>query len=231
MIEAFSNLAVSIADGNTVPSVDIGNRFYVDIGSGTILKVFWDTPIATGNHVDYYTITLVTYDRATNSYKTLLNTPIGKVNEFYVTSDMLVNVTMDQYQLDIYLTANSRYGPDYDFTANVVSACISKGCGTYLKVTEGYQQPVMKRSLAMAKLPYVLLLDVEGKVLKDSDGKVLYAKSARVQDATIGWALMQEFSAKDTYSTWRYSDIQYEVITDVNGEIITDMNNEPIYVL
>ena len=56
-ISAFSNLAITISDGGTVPSLDyLSTKTYVNIGSGNVLKVSWNTPTATNNAVDSYKI-------------------------------------------------------------------------------------------------------------------------------------------------------------------------------
>ena len=51
-ISAFSNLAITISDGGTVPSLDyLSTKTYVNIGSGNVLKVSWNTPTATDDPV------------------------------------------------------------------------------------------------------------------------------------------------------------------------------------
>ena len=232
MTEIFSKVVPVVTEGNTVPSIDIlGNKTFVDIGSGTVLKLYWDTPIAQNNAIDYYTLYLYTYDNISNLYQTIIKSNIGNVNEFYINSSLLTSVKQDHYQLYIQLTANSKYGEAYSVTSEVITVNISKGCGTYVKADRGYPQPIMKRALAFARLGYEVLTDAEGVALKDSEGKLLYVKVARAQDTEIGWSLMQEFCARDSESFWQNSDIQYEILTNEQGEIITDINNEPIYVL
>jgi hypothetical protein len=115
-------------------------------------------------------------------------------------------------------------------------------------------QPIMKRSLAFAKLPYLSLLDETGNVITDATGNALFCKVSSVQDDTSGWTLMQEFYAKSAkkvtlldltgktlmdsnekalyaLAQWQQSDIRYEVLLDINGEIITDLNNDHVYIL
>ena len=92
-------------------------------------------------------------------------------------------------------------------------------------------QPILKRTLAFAKLGYVAITDKDGKQIKTADGQAIYAKSASAQDSASGWALMQEFYSKDATNKWQVSDTRYEILTDTNGEIITDVNNSPVYTL
>jgi hypothetical protein len=228
----FSSLAVTISDGNTVPSIIVdGTPYYVDIGSGTVLRVSWATPTATDNAVDKYSIYIAAQDTISNTLKVLLNTHIGNVNEYYITSDMLSTINNDKYKLTIQVIARSKYGSNYDSPPRVVYPYVCKGCGTYVKVTDGYKQPIMKRAVAFTKLGYVLLQDAEGKTLYDADNKALYAKISSTQDTETDWALMKKFYSKDSNGAWHESDIQYEVLTDSNGEIITDSSNNPIYTL
>jgi hypothetical protein len=237
-MNAFTNIALSVSEGNTVPSIDImSNSVYVDIGnivgkeSGTVFRLFWDTPTAQYNRVDSYTLNIYYYNEALAKYVTVLNENIGNVNEYYVTSYLLKDVIYDNYKLKVQLTANSAFGAFYSGNSNVLTVDVSKGCGTYIKVSDGYSQPIMKRAIALAKLGCVLLLDAEGKALKDAEGKALYANMAKVQSADTGWALMQDFKTKDSSGSWKDSEILYEVLTDIYGEIILDSNNEPIYTL
>jgi hypothetical protein len=232
MIQAFSTLSLQASDGNTVPSIEFLNtRTYVDIGSGTVLKLSWDTPTATENAVDYYKLYIAAYNAITDTYQIVLDGSIGNVNEFYVTSELLSNIDFAQYHLNIQLTAFSRYGNEYNGISELIAVNISRGCGTYIKVTDGYAQPIMKRSVACAKLDYLPLTDSTGKQIYDADGEALYIKVSKAQSDSDGWTLMSDFYSKDSSNNWHLSDIQYEVLTDANGEIITDSNNEPIYTL
>jgi hypothetical protein len=231
-VNKFSAPVPSITDGTTIPSVELqGQKTYVDIGSGNVLKLSWDTPVATNNVVDSYTLNLSKYNPETGTSITLFEQNIGDVNSFSVNSNHLRSAAMAQYTLQISVTAHSKYGQAYDSSVKTINTQVSKGSGTYLRVEHGYQQPIMKRSLAFAKLGYMPLKDVNGKVLRDAGGMTLYAKTARTQDVGVGWTLTQEAHAKDSNRIWHESDIQYEVLVDVNGEIITDLNNSMIYTL
>lgn len=231
MIEAFSSLNVSISDGNTVPSVDIlGCKTYVDIGSGTVLKLSWDTPVAENNKVDYYSLTITACESNLNTYYTLYDGSIGNVNEFYLNASLLAPVTTAQSTITFRLIAQSIYGSKYSGAATEIVAQVNKGCGTYIKIDNGIQ-PIMKRAIAFSKLQFKRLTDAEGKAIRTVDSKELYVKTSAAQSSSSGWTLMQEFSAKDSANNWKLSDIKYEVLTDADGAIITDINNEPIYVL
>ena len=231
-IVAFSNFTITLSDGGTVPSIDyLTKKTYVNIGSGNILRVSWNTPTAANNAVDSYKIYILKYDFASDDYESLYTSNIGNVNEFYLKSSLFASVPQSFVSLRVYVEAISKYGTAYNCISNIEAVDISKGCGTYVKVEDGYSQPVMKRALAFTKLNYVQLTDAEGKVLKDAEGKILYAKAVRTQDLDVGWSLMQEFFAKDHQSAWQTSDVRYEVLTDENGELILDSNNNPIYIL
>ena len=256
-IAAFSNLNISVADGGTVPSLDyLSRKTYVNIGSGNILKVLWDTPIATDNAINSYIISILA-NTDSIGYQTVYRADIGDVNEFYLKSDMLNAIKKSFIVLRISVEAISKYGTDYGCHSNTVEVNVSRGGGTYTRVTEGYSKPIMKRALAFTKLGYNLLKDASGHVLKSADNKAIYVKTAVAQDTTMGWSLMQEFYAKTPISValkdvdnkalveatgaelhalsgnheWQLSDISYEILTDANGEVITDINNSDIYIL
>jgi hypothetical protein len=161
----------------------------------------------------------------------LFSENIGNVNEYYITSAMLSPVTLANYKLQVYLTAVSKYGAAYNSTISNITVYVCAACGTYMKVTDGYLQPIMKRTIAFAKLGYKVLCAEDGKVLTADDGVPLYGKSSSVQANDSGWTPMQDFYTKDPSGNWQASDITYEVLTDSNGEIITDSNNAAIYVL
>lgn len=227
------NFTITASDGNTIPSADLlGNKTYVDIGSGTVLKLSWVFNTLYGsNKVDYYSLFIGAQSTSTGNVTALFNDKIGNVNEFYITSDLLKQVNLSKYTLRGYLKAHSIYGETYSGVSDVFFYDIIKGCGTFTKVSDGYKQPIMKRALAFTKLNYLALTDTEGKALLDSEGKQLYVKSSRAQDNGSGWSLMQNFYSKNSSGYWKQSDIRYEVLIDTSGEIITDINNEPVYTL
>lgn len=231
-ISAFSNLAITISDGGTVPSLDyLSTKTYVNIGSGNVLKVSWNTPTATNNAVDSYKIYILYLDSISASYKSLYTANVGNVNEFFVTPAIFSSISKSFLQLRIYVEAISKQGSSYNGTSNTVSVNVSKGCGIYTKVEEGYAQPVMKRTLAFAKVTKPALTDSNGKIVVDTAGKTIYTKVSSVQDDETDWTLMQEFYSKDTNGNWKKSDIKYEVLTDDNGEIVLDSNDSPVNIL
>lgn len=232
MATKFSSVAINVSDGNTAPSIDFFEYpVFPDIGSGTVARLFWNTPTASDNSVDYYKLVLKAYDSATSSYLTLFSKNIGNINEFYITSDMLATATFANYKLYVYLTAVSKLGTAYDSPESNIMIHISDACGTYVKVIDGYKQPIMKRTIAFAKLGYRVLTDENGDVITDKDEKVMYGKASSVQHNTAGWTPMGDFYTKAIDGSWQPSDIRYEVLTDASGEIITDVNNSAIYTL
>lgn len=144
---------------------------------------------------------------------------------------MLSPVTLANYKLQVYLTAVSKYGAAYNSTISNITVYVCAACGTYMKVTDGYVQPVMKRTIAFAKLGYKILYGEDGKALTAEDGKLIYGKSSSVQANDSGWTPMQDFYTKDPSGNWQASDITYEILTDSDGEIITDSTNNAIYTL
>ena len=231
-ISAFSNLSITVSDGGTVPHLDyVSSKVYVDIGSGNILKISWNTPTATNNAVDSYKVYVLKYDTASASYKAFYSANIGNVNEFYLKSSLFSSVTQSFNKVSIYVEAISKYGTAYNGTSNVVLTAISKGAGTYEKITTGYAQPVMKRALAFTKLDLAPVLDASGVQVNDSAGKAVYTKASSVQDSTTGWTLMQKFFAKDANGNWKTNDLKYEALTDSSGEVVKDQNDDIIYVL
>lgn len=239
-ITAFSNLNMVVSDGGTVPSIDyLSNKTYVDIGSGNILKMSWNTPTATDNIVDSYNIHVQCYNSIKGGYQQIYKENIGNVNEFYLKSSMFSDMLQSFSKLLIHVEAVSKYGALYNGISNCEYVNVSKGCGNYTRVVEGYSQPVLKRTLAFTKLEYPLLLDSTGKPLLAFDGLAIRVKSSSAQmdlpdprdTATSNWALMQEFYNKGADGSWQKSDIAYEVLTDANGEVVLDTNNNPVYVL
>ena len=231
-ITAFSNFSITISDGGTVPSLDyLSTKTFVDIGTGNVLKISWNTPTATDNAVNSYKVYILRYDSASGSYKALYDADIGDINEFYLKSALFNNISQSFIPLRIYVEAVSKYGAVYNGISNITAVNVSKGSGSYTKVEEGYAQPVMKRSLAFTKLDYKAITTSDGTVLTGEDGKAIYGKTSSVQDASTGWSLVQEFYSKDASDKWHISDMSFEALTDINGEIVTDINGDTVYVL
>jgi hypothetical protein len=248
-------------DSTTIPSIEHSeDKIYVDIGSGNVLKISWDTPATAGNIVDSYKLYILYYDCVSASYKLLYSENVGNVNEFYVKSSIFSSVSQAFLKIQVYIEALSKYGTAYSSVSNMVFASVSKGSGIYVKVSDGYSQPIMKRALAFTQLPCNPVLVDGGTALTDDYGEVIYTKTSSVQDEGSGWALMQEFyvalskGAPDTpkafldangaeftdaagrtlavgANSFVRSDIMFEILMDENGEPVLDNNDEYIYVL
>ena len=254
-----SNLILSIKDGSTIASTEIygaDKKTYINIGSGNVFKLSWNTPALTDDIVDHYSLIIKRHDTTLNVYYDIFNKNIGLVNDFYVDSALLPAVPL-QYMLSIYVIAYGKQGSV--ITSNVVNPYISKGSGTYVKVEEAtYAQPIMKRALAFVKIALsssegetlsdiedrllytadipvakteFVLTDYNGKVLMDDNEKTLFAEATKVLESTDGWTVVQEGYTKDNAGNWRANDIKYEVLVDQSGAIITDSSGEPIYML
>lgn len=236
-------LSLRASDGNTVPSITISDTTtYIDIGSGNVLKLTWIYPGKPSP--DYYTICLSAYNPVSSESYELYNKSVGNVTEFYVTSSLLSQVSLQRYELNITLTCYETSGRS-SYASNIVVP-ICKGCGMYVKVEEGYAQPIMKRAVAAVKQSKqviedtIILVDANNNILLDSENNLIYAKMtspAEKNNNTINlieedfyWDILPEFYFNEN-NIWRQSDIRYEVLTDENGEIITDINDEPIYTL
>lgn len=223
---------IVISEGNTVPSIDISSiKTYVNIGSGNILKLSWNTPAASNNAVDSYKISVLRYDTNSVSYIPLYKANIGDVNEFYIKPDLFESVAQSSIPLRIYVEAISKYGAAYNGVSNVINIDVVKGCGIYTKVDDTYSQPVLKRALAFARLGYPALIAEDGLALVDDSGKALFGKVSSAQDDSAGWALLQEANTKDSTDSWQLSDIRYEALTDTAGEVVTDITGDTVYVL
>lgn len=237
-----SNLILSVKDGSTVASTEIygaDKKTYINIGSGNVFKLEWTTPTLTGDTIDRYSLIIKRHDTTLNVYYDIFDKNIGFVNEFYVDSILLPALPL-QYMLSIYVVAYGKHGSV--ITSNVVTPYISKGTGTYVKVQpEGYAQPIMKRSVAFAKV--ITTAEISNPILVDSTGRSLVSRDAKSSGEPLKakqtirvlssdtWNVMQEGYTKAADGTWKANDIKYEVLVDNTGNIITDSNNEPIYVL
>lgn len=186
-----SNLTLYVSDGSTIASTEIygaDKKTYINIGSGNVFKLTWTTPLVTNDDVvDHYTLVIKRHDTSLDVYYNIFDRNVGLVNEFYVDSALLPSAPL-QYVLSIYIVAYGKLGSV--ITSNVVNPYISKGSGSYVKVTDNnYKQPIMKRALAFVKeLPTartaathtltdsdtdVVLTDINGVALQDIDGNTL----------------------------------------------------------
>lgn len=235
-----SNLTLLIEDGSTIASTEIygtDKKTYINIGSGDVFKLHWETPTLTNDTdtVDHYSLVIRRYNATANTYHDILNKNIGLVNEFYVDSSILPT-TIDQYTLSIYLVAHSKLGSVV--TSNTISPYISKGSGTYVQVQPaGYAVPIMKRAVAFVNAPasadtFARIIDAEGQEVPilDNEGNQISIEATRLLTGEE-WQLVLGGYIKDPNGTWRTNDIKYELLVDSLGGLITDVNNKPIYVL
>ncbi len=226
-IAKFSNTAGSllVSDGNTVPSTNIlGQVLYPNIGSGTICKLSWDTPVSENNLVDRYELDITTIFKDGAFFETI---DLGNVNEFYIKESMVHSY--DKVKLDVVLKAISKYGNTYSNTLDSTSISIAKCAGVYTKVSENYPEPIMKRAIALAQVfnedeDSGLLTDVNDLYLTDTNDISLAVHE-------YVWVPMQKFYKKQVDGTWQQSTVKYEVLVNNNGEIVTDKNDEIIYTL
>ena len=165
-----SNLILSVLEGSTVASTEIyGVTTYVNIGSGNVFNLSWNTPTLENDIVDHYNLVIKRHDPTLNVYYDIFSGTVGLVNEFYVNSTLLPTIPL-QYVLSIYVVAYGKQGSV--ITSNVVNPYISKGSGGYVKVEhEGYEQSIMKRALAFAKTAQVSMsLDQMGTSVTQTSG-------------------------------------------------------------
>ncbi len=238
------NVSDKLADNKTVctavPATEIygtSKKTYINIGSGNVFRLFWDTPDLTDEAVDHYNLVIKRQDTTLNVYYDIFDKNIGLVNEFYVDAALLPTIPL-QYMLSIYIVAYGKQGSI--ITSNIENPYISKGTGTYVKVQpEGYQQQIMKRALAFVEasvpdttIPAVIL-DEDGNAipLLDRDNNEITLTATNILPSS-GWNVALEYYTK-VDGTWPTSDIRYEVLVDEDGDIIYDNsdNDEPIYTL
>ena len=239
-----SNLILSVEDGSTIASTEIygkDKKTYINIGSGNVFKLSWETPTLMNEAVDHYSLIIKRFDPTLNVYYDILDKNIGLVNEFYVDSHLLPTLP-EQYILSIYIVAYYKSGSA--ITSNIVNPYITKGSGTYVKVKkEDYAQSLMKRALAFAKVVTVLkaddgfeLKDIDGKtlvtlgvsgdpitvesklmdlnkeILLDPDGNELFANATKLLTSTSGWEVVQEGYTRGSDDEWHTNDIRYEML-------------------
>jgi hypothetical protein len=182
-----SNLVLNISDNvSAVPSTELygaDKTTYINIGSGIIFKLDWETPVLTDDDIDRYSLVIKRYDPTLNVYYDIFDKNIGLVNEFFVDSFMLP-IAPEQYMLSIYLVAYSKHGSVV--ISDVITPYIIKGSGTYVKVKEdNYNVAIMKRALGFVNTPQAMsatraaqsvLTDINGLVLTDSAGNILSPK-------------------------------------------------------
>lgn len=222
-----SNLTLNIKDGSTIASTNIygtDKKTYINIGSGNVFKLYWETPTLTNDTVDHYNLVIKRHDITLNVYYDIFDKNIGLVNNFYVDSPLLPSLP-EQYMMSIYLVAHGKQGSVT--TSNVINPYISKGTGTYVKVQpEGYAQPIMKRALAFAKVAFnsfVTLRDAAGNTLKDTSGKVLFTltySDALVLEDSDGQILADDDDKTLYTSTATLADSRNQILEDANGKTL-----------
>lgn len=222
-----------------VPATDIygtGKKTYINIGSGNVFRLFWEAPALTNDTIDYYKLVIKRHDTTLNAYYDIFDKNIGLVNEFYVDSALLPALPL-QYMLSIYVAAYGKRGSIV--TSNIENPYISKGTGTYVKVTPaGYQEAIWKRALAFVEAPATdtiipaAVLDEYGNTvhLLDNDGNEMPLTAANILSSD-DWNVALEYYVKDDKGAWKTSDISYEILVDKDGYIITDNTDMPIYTL
>lgn len=235
-------LNLFVEDGTTLPSVNVYNNYeptYINIGSGNVFKLRWATELteSTDEAVEYYELIIKRYDVDLNIYHDVFKKKIGLVNEFYVNSNLLPTLPL-QYRLDASVVAYGKLGSTV--ISDIKHIYVSKGTGTYVKVTpEGYNQPVMKRAVAlvnsrphpnMAEEIPAIIVDEKGNEipLLDSNNNETQIKATNILRSS-DWVVAQEFYAKNATGAWQVSDIRYEVLVDKDGNTITDTDNDFIY--
>lgn len=234
-----SNIVLEVFDGSTIPSTEIygaDKKTYVNIGSGNVFNLKWNTPTLAGEDtVNYYNLVIKRFDPTLNVYYDIFDKNIGLVNYFSVNSD-IIPVAPEQYMLHIYVVAHSKNNGV--ITSNIVNTYVCKGGGTYIKTKVGNTE-YMKRALGFVNAPttseiVATLLDSTGRELQilDSNGNPvpLEVEATRLLSSNT-WNIVQEGHVKDADGNWPNNDIKYEVLLDENDEIITDSSNEPIYIL
>lgn len=230
-----SNLVLEVLNGSTIPSTEsygADKKTYVNIGSGNVFNLKWNTPMLTNNTVDHYELVIKRYDPTVNVYYSIFDKNIGLVNYFSVNSELLPSAP-EQYLLHVYIVAYSKQG--VVVTSNIVTPYICKGSGTYVKMPAGY----MQRALSFVNAPTTAkvaatLRDITGRelqILDDNSNPILLEVEATRLLYSDSWNIVQESSVKGVNNIWHKNDIKYEILLDMFGEIITDSSNESIFVL
>jgi hypothetical protein len=245
-----SNLTLNIKDGSTIASTEIygaDKKTYVNIGSGNVFCLGWTFDSLPNDTLDYFHVVIKRYDPASNMYYDILSKYVGLVDKFYVNSDMLPATPM-QYLLSIYIAAHGKNGSV--ITSNVINPYISKGSGSYVKVENGYKQPIMKRALAFAKdatasiVPgfgvlsqKASLRDINKLVLRDSLGRTLTATTGNAAENSIialsdvDGLILQDIDEK-ILITSDSVDIVTKIETDLadrNGTTLVDAEGNALF--
>lgn len=211
-ITTLSTPVLTITNAGTVPSTNIlGQETFLNIGTGDVLKFSWSSVSGTNNEVSNYGLWLYPadddpyYTNGTDDYFDYSFSNLA--NECYVPASALNSGGRGWHKFTYEFYASSLYGSYYNSSIITGTGTFINDCsGVYIKLdstNSNYPQPIMKRAVAFVKEP------VSGE-----------------------WKVCQgAFYKNQASSTWKASDISYEVLVDQNNEVITDTSNEPIYTL
>lgn len=246
-----SNIVLEVLDGSTIASTEIygvDKKTYINIGSGNVFKLRWNTPVLTNDFVDHYNLVIKRHDPTLNAYYDIFDKNIGLTNEFFVDSSVLP-LAPDQYKLSIYIAASGRYGSV--ITSNIVGPYVSKGGGSYVKIGSDsnatFEQPIMKRALGFVNIPRAMasmmttelkLADIDSLLLADIDGKVLSCSSTatmvtEVCLADVDEKILTDIDQKILYTSHTATTTPMGAIiklADINGNILTDIDDNVLYI-
>lgn len=242
-----SNIVLEVLDGSTIASTEIygvDKKTYINIGSGNVFKLRWNTPVLTNDFVDHYDLVVKRHDPTLDVYYDIFNKNIGLVNEFFVDSTLLP-ITPDQYKLSMYLEAYGRYGNLV--TSNIVSPYVSKGGGSYVRLEKDrnaiFEQPIMKRALGFVKIPQAMasmmstelgLVDINDILLADIDGKMLSCLGTMTVATEVGLAdindeHLADINDKELYAAQTISMTDEIKLAEINDKILTDIDQKVLY--
>jgi hypothetical protein len=247
-----SNIILEVLDGSTIASTEIygvDKKTYINIGSGNVFKLKWNTPVLTNDFVDHYNLVVKRHDPTLGAYYDIFNKNIGLVNEFFIDSIMLPQAP-DQYKLSIYLEVYGRYGNV--ITSNTVGPYVSKGGGGYVQVENSrnatFEQPIMKRALSFVNIPRAIastmvtelkLADIDSVLLADIDGNVLSCSSTatistKVSLVDIDDKILTDIDQKVLYLTQQATAATATgaiiKLADIDGNILTDIDDNILYI-
>lgn len=221
-----SNLNLSIKDGSTISPTEIyGVKTYIDIGSGNVFGLSWNTPTLTTDTVDRYDLVIKRHKPEVNVYDVIFDKNIGLVNEFYVDSAILPDFTMP-YETSIYLVAYGKQGSV--LTSNVINPYVCKGSGIYVKVQPGnYKQPIMKRAVALGKIESgrVTISDIESGVSVATSAELAEYTEAIIRDCD-GYVL-RDVTKKVLYSV-PATTVEME-LADITGQLLVDSSGRTLF--
>ena len=208
---------IQISDGNTVSSVKINDQtIYPNIGSGTICKLSWEAAANIAN----YAISMYIYRG--DGLADTSNMNIGLCNEFYITSEMCPSDTTSiRVSIGAFKTTGQALSVGEAFIP------VAESAGIYVRVTDGYTQPIMKRAIALAQVSDSS--EDSGLLISSDNFELVSADFRLLAEDILIWAIMKDFYKKNDQGTWDSSDITYEVLTAQNGDIITTATGDFIY--